>query len=370
MLRQPSHQPWRHTVHNIFRAATNKSYRVYVCPLQLVRDRNENHFSLFRTVIPTRRVKSTTSVKKKMVELPQEMTTMNSRRRRTWSLIMILLFYQRSAMFQVNGFSSSTIKAIPRHRSTMERSSSWIIDHGSFTNRPLRRRTTRDDHPYDSARMNAMFSKRNDEDNNENDNDDKGILNQKSRQLNEGNNSKPQEKELMGDLIRIEQTGLVTADIFAIAIASQLMGLLDVLNDPTFYQNGGWFQSIPTVPTTFGTLIQRFSLLTITWIVCAILRGGYTNGAIESSSSSSSSNTNDGDGVMLSPSIQLSLKIWITFCIFRFGFGTALAYLSTQDYSIFADGTNTDLLGELTRQCYIVGLTTFTARYFYSRLFG
>ena len=295
---------------------------------------------------------------------------MNPKRRRNWLLIMMSLFCQRSAAFLVNGFSSTTITSIKtvsnRHR-TLEKRSAWNIDHCSCTNRLLRLRTTR------SPRVSVMFSKSNDEDPNENDLDDKDIvLNQKSPQSNRGGNSNtPPPREELGDILRIEQSGLVTADIFAIAIASQLMGLLDVLNDPTFYQNGGWFQSIPTVPTTFGTLIQRFSILTITWIICAILRGGYTNDAIESSSSSSSSNTNDdGDGIMLSPSIQSSLKIWITFCIVRFGFGIALAYISTQDYSIFADASNIDLLGELTRQCYIVGLTTFTARYLYSRLFG
>lgn len=59
---------------------------------------------------------------------------------------------------------------------------------------------------------------------------------------------------------------LLKGDILAIVIASQLIGLVDSLNDDLFWQNGGLFQPVPIVPHTLGTFVQRTSSGCVCWI--------------------------------------------------------------------------------------------------------
>ena len=74
---------------------------------------------------------------------------------------------------------------------------------------------------------------------------------------------------------------LVYTDIFAILIASQLMGLLDVLNDSTFWMNGGWFQPINIVSTTESSTLPIFlhrvtrNTLCYILITFTFIRGNY-----------------------------------------------------------------------------------------------
>ena len=58
---------------------------------------------------------------------------------------------------------------------------------------------------------------------------------------------------------------LCVSDFLALLLASQLIGLLEVVNDPEFIRNGGWFQSIPAVPSTLDELVQRISTFAILW---------------------------------------------------------------------------------------------------------
>ncbi|KAL3939964.1 MAG: hypothetical protein SGARI_001171, partial [Bacillariaceae sp.] len=60
-----------------------------------------------------------------------------------------------------------------------------------------------------------------------------------------------------GDAHDNNQQSLILPDAFAILLACQLTGLLDVVNDPQFTQAGGWLQPIPAVPPTLGILVQR-----------------------------------------------------------------------------------------------------------------
>ncbi|CAB9531875.1 expressed unknown protein [Seminavis robusta] len=57
-------------------------------------------------------------------------------------------------------------------------------------------------------------------------------------------------------------------DLLAIAIATQLLGLTDILNDPTFWNNGGWIQPVTStgVSNTLPVLVQRFSVTGIAWL--------------------------------------------------------------------------------------------------------
>jgi hypothetical protein len=60
---------------------------------------------------------------------------------------------------------------------------------------------------------------------------------------------------------------LLKGDIVAILVASQLIGLLDSLNDDLFWEHGGFAQPLPIVPHTLGTFVQRTSLGCVCWII-------------------------------------------------------------------------------------------------------
>lgn len=64
--------------------------------------------------------------------------------------------------------------------------------------------------------------------------------------------------------------GLLTGDLVAIVVACQLIGLIDVLTDDSFWANGGFAQPVPTMPTTLGTFVQRTSTGCICWILASL----------------------------------------------------------------------------------------------------
>ena len=85
--------------------------------------------------------------------------------------------------------------------------------------------------------------------------------------------------ESLEDLVTIH-TPLLIADIFSIVLATQLLGLADTLNDPNFWDDGGWFQPVTMRSTyIFPTLIQRFSILAISWFTAAFAKKGWTSDA-------------------------------------------------------------------------------------------
>jgi hypothetical protein len=187
-------------------------------------------------------------------------------------------------------------------------------------------------------------------------------------------------KEDDGPTIVLEQPGLLITDTLAIAIASQLMGLLDVLNDPIFWSKGGWFQPLPVIPSTLGILVERFATLTVTWIGVALL----VSSSVPSSSSSTkklSPNISKEMDTSLSlfgnqimsmdePSLKQLLKVWVVFSLTRIGFGVALHSLLQTGPGWTVDTiVTTEILSDLIRQCYIVGLTIPTARFGYRRQF-
>ena len=143
---------------------------------------------------------------------------------------------------------------------------------------------------------------------------------------------------------RIEDSGLLVGDIFAIAISSQLIGLLDVLNDPEFVRSGGWLQPIPTVPSTLNVLVERISTLSLTWLLVALAR--------KDSYSSVSISTDNA-------AIKKALRIVLDFTLLRFIFAFALAYV-----------THTDLdFGSIIRECYFTALFVPGFRFLYGRYF-
>jgi hypothetical protein len=144
------------------------------------------------------------------------------------------------------------------------------------------------------------------------------------------------------DFLSIAEPGLLVTDIVSISIASQLLGLLDVLNDPTFWDNGGWLQGIK-MPATLPTLIQRDSILSICWVMAALLTGGYAQTEVSIRNSALRSTLFRTSGV---------------FALLRVVAGIAL------------DGSNdvADAL-DLFQQCYTTILMVGVFRFLYRQLY-
>ena len=143
---------------------------------------------------------------------------------------------------------------------------------------------------------------------------------------------------------QIDDIGLLTSDLLAIAIASQLMGLLDIVNDPSFIANGGWTQPIPAIPSTLGTLIQRFATLSVLWIIAALnRRDTYTAKSIETDEAA----------------IKNAVQIWITFCLVGIILAVTVSFIAQSDLDA----------STILREAYIVGLSVPTFRFLYGRYF-
>jgi hypothetical protein len=141
---------------------------------------------------------------------------------------------------------------------------------------------------------------------------------------------------------KVEDLGLLVGDIVAIVLASQLMGLLDVFNDPEFVRNGGWFQPIPAVPSTLGVLIERISTLSLVWILSALSEeNSFSYTAVESEKTS----------------ILMALSIVVNFIALRLLLGWTLAFATNADFNF----------GILLRDCYFVALLLPGFRFLYSQ---
>lgn len=146
----------------------------------------------------------------------------------------------------------------------------------------------------------------------------------------------------------IQDQRLLACDLVAILIASQLMGLVDAVNDPDFSRNGGWLQPIPAVPSTLNALIEKISVVGLFWFPSSMIRL-----QVPSSSSTFSpdeSVVNDLGEVL--PTVAL-------FCIFRIGVAVILSNISHVDFDLFP----------AIRDCYFVGLATISFRFLYSQYF-
>lgn len=115
----------------------------------------------------------------------------------------------------------------------------------------------------------------------------------------------------------VEDTSLLLFDLFSILLSSELIGLIDVLNDPNFFQSGGFSQSIfasfgPDAPSTLGILVQRVSILSISWVLSSIKNKRYT--------SSNVSYDNEKQN------IRYLLITLIDYCLLRIFLGIILAY--------------------------------------------
>jgi hypothetical protein len=98
-------------------------------------------------------------------------------------------------------------------------------------------------------------------------------VNKKDDKMDDVTDRSNDNKKTISRISRIDPI-LVYTDIFAILIACQLMGLLDVLNDSTFWMNGGWFQPIIIVSTESSTLpifLQRVASNTVCYVLITFI---------------------------------------------------------------------------------------------------
>jgi len=143
---------------------------------------------------------------------------------------------------------------------------------------------------------------------------------------------------------------ILFADLFGLAIACQLLGLVDVVNDPSFWKNGGWLQPIPATPSTLPILVQRFSLNSILYIATVLLLGGVGKEAVSSPRSV----------------LRSALRTNFAFVLVRLLVGTMLAGAISSQSGFNA---NLDVVVDLLRECYFVALATTAGRYVVYGLF-
>jgi hypothetical protein len=139
--------------------------------------------------------------------------------------------------------------------------------------------------------------------------------------------------------LTISDSRLLLVDIVAISLAAELLGLVDVLIDPTFLERGGWFQPISPVESTLPVLIQRDSIFSMCWILSALGWKGYEVTDVEED-------------------FGKTLRIAAGFIALRFAFELAISYTAGHgDFDVW----------ETIRQSYFVILLVGSFRFLYSR---
>jgi hypothetical protein len=160
---------------------------------------------------------------------------------------------------------------------------------------------------------------------------------------------------------------LLVPDLLGVAVACELLGLLDAIQEPNFLENGGLLQSIGGIPTTLPLLVTRFSTNSVFWIVSCLGISAIVN--------DSKSNTKDTSNVMASgqSAVGYALRIGAAFCLLRIALTLAVAAAvataaGTTDWDSSTTATVDALLGVL-RECYVVVLVTATTRYVVQALY-
>ena len=147
-------------------------------------------------------------------------------------------------------------------------------------------------------------------------------------------------EEISSDGAIIEDPILLSVDVLAILLSCQLMGFMDAMSAPNFWTSGGFLQPIPMIPSSLGLLVQRVSMMSISWISAGVLSRGFRRGAYAS------------DRALVVSTGLLCL----TYVLFRVGLA---AVLSGQDDSVV------DAI-DLARQCYYPLVINAAFRYIYA----
>ena len=169
---------------------------------------------------------------------------------------------------------------------------------------------------------------------------------------------------LSPDVALLMDPGLWTSDFLALILASQLIGLLNVINSPEFIANGGWFQPIPAVPSTLDDLVQRISSFAITWAIASTsvvsLTKTTANDAVQQNSS------DEGDTSII---LQKNIESLAVFGILQIiGNGIVSGLEGANDLANI-DGNPVMPWWDIVRNCYYVGLSTSGLRYLYDQYF-
>jgi hypothetical protein len=111
---------------------------------------------------------------------------------------------------------------------------------------------------------------------------------------------------------RIEDKRLLSLDVMSILVSNQLRGFTEVIEDRSFWANGGFAQPIFSIPahSTLEAFVQRDCILTSLWLLVAFAYGDYTNEEI---------------------SAKIVGYIILTFCMLRLLVDVSLSSISSLD---------------------------------------
>ena len=157
---------------------------------------------------------------------------------------------------------------------------------------------------------------------------------------------------------------LVYTDVFAVVIACQLLGLLDVLNDTTFWINGGWFQPITPITTESSTLpifLQRTASNAVCYIFITFvsIKGSYETGTALRSLDSILR-------VMISSIVTFTFTRWLAVAIWVL---LALTPPISATDRVELITSHADQFTEILRESYFIMITITTGRVGLYKLF-
>lgn len=146
-----------------------------------------------------------------------------------------------------------------------------------------------------------------------------------------------------GNTTETEDFVFNVADLFGIAVAAQLLGLQDVLEGTSFWQEGGWFQPVTfeSGSSVLSELLQRFSIMSsiflgASWIV-GTPKALPDNGSI----------------------LQFAIKSAATYGMIRFLLEIGIATTLNQEVT----------LTQTLRETYVIALANATTRYVLNNYF-
>jgi hypothetical protein len=148
---------------------------------------------------------------------------------------------------------------------------------------------------------------------------------------------------------------ILAADLVGVAIACQLLGLVDVLTDRSFWAQGGWLQPIPAIPTSLSVLVQRISENALVVTACSFFVGGYQSESVAS----------------IERLQWIGIRTTLLYGLLRVLLGVGIAYMiGTPLDAIPTAATAWNeasmfmlVVGECLREAYCVLLTSLSARY-------
>ena len=201
------------------------------------------------------------------------------------------------------------------------------------------------------------------------------------RSNNNKNNDRVREEEST-TVIAVEGQQVV-ADLCALLLATELQGLLDVINAADFVAKGGWFQPVPNLAhemSTLPILVQRFSIDSVLWLLSSylsaiILQQLLLRSSSSSSSLSSTARHNPTKKLTVSDATQSSRQMegtipqdemWIAFGIFALLRLVVELIVGLHEINLVTTTTTTATAAAAAnalREIYNVGLAIFAIRF-------